>query len=192
MGKIVVSEFVSVDGVMEGPGTDKAFDRDQWVFRFDRGDEGNKFKLDEVLDAELLLLGRTTYEGFAEAWPAITDEVGFAAKMNGMPKYVVSTTLQNPSWQNTQVITGDVVEAIQKLKQQTPGNILVAGSAQLVPTLAEHDLVDEYRLMQFPIFVGAGKRLFADTKSVATLRLTSAKPVGPDGVVILTYEPQRP
>jgi dihydrofolate reductase len=186
--KIVVSQFVTLDGVMEGPGGDPGFDRGGWAFKFDRGEEGNQFKLDEIFAAEALLLGRVTYEGFAAAWPSRTDDVGFADKMNGMPKYVVSTTLRDPQWANTTVISGHIEQEIAALKQQDGGDLLVNGSAQLVHALVEHDLVDEYRLMVFPIVIGAGKRLFGDTTHPSSLRLRESRPVGPDGVVILTYE----
>ena len=190
MGKIVVTEFVTVDGVMEGPGGD-GFDRGGWAFRFNRGTEGDTFKLDEVLAADVLLLGRVTYEGFAAAWPSVTDEVGFADKMNGMPKYVVSATMKEPEWNNTTVLNGGLADEIARLKRETAGDVLIAGSAQLVQALVEHDLVDEYRLMVFPIVIGAGKRLFGDTSGTLALRLVETKPVGPDGVVIQTYVPVR-
>src|SRR5439155_27139689 len=144
MGKLVVSEFVTLDGVMEDPGGAEGFRRGGWAFQFDRGPEGDKFKLDELVAAEALLLGRKTYEGFAAAWPDRTDEAGFADKMNSMPKYIVSTTLTDPEWQNSTVISENVAEEIVKLKQQPGGDILVAGSAQLVQALQEHDLVDEW------------------------------------------------
>jgi dihydrofolate reductase len=185
----VVSEFVTVDGVMEGPGRHPEFDRAGWAFRFDRGEEGNRFKLDEVLAAEALLLGRVTYEGFAAAWPQATDTAGFADKMNRMPKYVVTATLANPAWDNTTVLGGDVLEEVTRLKRQPGGDILVNGSARLVHTLAAHGLVDEYRLMVFPIVLGAGKRLFGGTDQATALRLVEARPVGPDGVAVLTYRP---
>jgi dihydrofolate reductase len=178
MGKLVVSEFVTLDGVMEDPGGAEGFERGGWAFQFDRGPEGDKFKLDELMEADALLLGRKTYEGFAAAWPDRTDEAGFADKMNTMPKYVVSTTLTDPEWQNSTVIGENVAEEIAKLKQQSGGDILVAGSAQLVQTLLEHDLVDEWRLMVFPVALGAGKRLFKDGAEKTPLRLVEAKQTG--------------
>jgi dihydrofolate reductase len=188
MGRIVVTEFVTIDGVMEDPGGGETFDRGGWAFKFERGPEGDKYKLDELLQAEALLLGRVTYQGFASAWPTMTDEVGFADKMNNMPKYVVSSTLKDPEWNNSTVITGDVTEEVRTLKQQVDGNILVAGSATLVTALVQHDLIDEYRLMVYPIVLGAGKRLFKDTSGPAsTFKLVEARPVG-SGVVVLTYE----
>jgi dihydrofolate reductase len=191
MAKLVVSEFVSLDGVMEDPGGAEDFKHGGWSFKFDRGPEGDKFKLDETLDAGALLLGRVTYEGFAKAWPSITDEVGFADKMNSMPKYVVSTTLEAAEWNNSTLIKGDVAEEVAKLKDQESQDILVAGSRTLVQTLTEHDLVDEYRLMVFPVVLGSGKRMFGDADNAKTLRLVESKPVGPDGVLVSTYEPAR-
>lgn len=191
MGKLVVSQFVSVDGVAEGPGNEPGFDRSGWAFQFDRGEEGNQFKLDEVFGADALLLGRSTYEGFAAAWPSMTDEAGFADKMNGMPKYVVSASLTDPTWNNSTVIRGDVVAEVNRLRGNPEGDILVNGSLQLVHALARHDLVDEYRLMVFPIVVGAGRRLFTGPGATATLRLVEAKPVGTDGVLTMVYQPRR-
>jgi dihydrofolate reductase len=187
MGRVVVSQFVTVDGVFEDPGGSEKRERGGWAFQFDRGPEGNKFKLDEVMGSEALLLGRVTYEGFAEAWPSRTGD--FAAKFNGMRKYVVSSTLGEPAWNNSTVIRDDVPEEVAKLKQGDGGDILVNGSAQLVRTLMEHDLVDEYRLMVFPVVLGSGKRLFLDLGQTKALQLTDAQPVGPDGIVILTYRP---
>src|ERR1043166_1182066 len=151
MRKLVVSEFVTLDGVMEDPGGSEGLDRGGWAFQFERGDEGDRFKLDELMDADVLLLGRKTYEGFAAAWPDRTDEVGFAEKMNTMRKVVVSNTLEEASWANTTVVSGDLAEAIGHLKQEDGGDILVAGSRQLVQELLELDLVDELRLMIFPV-----------------------------------------
>ena len=187
MRRIVVSEFVSVDGVMEDPGGAEGFDRGGWAFRYERGPEGDKFKLDEVLEAGALLLGRVTYQGFAAAWPTMTDEVGFADKMNSMPKFVVSTTLDKAQWNNSSLIKDDVAAAVSALKQQPGGPILVAGSGQLARTLMGHGLVDEYRLMVYPVVLGSGKRLFGETGDVTALRLTGTKTVG-SGILILTYE----
>lgn len=189
MGKLVVSQFITVDGIVEDPGGSEEFSRGGWAFQFDRGDDGNQFKLDELMASEVLLLGRVTFEAFAAAWPERTDEFGFAEKFNGMPKYVVSATLTDPAWNNSTVITGDLAAEITQLKRDTTGDILVNGSVRLVQELAEHDLVDEYRLMVFPIMLGAGKRLFGDTSHTAPLRLVDARPVGPDGVAIITYQP---
>lgn len=189
MSRIVVSEFVTVDGVMEGPGgPDPSFDRAGWAFGFDRGADGDAFKLEELSAADALLLGRVTYEGFAAAWPSRTDEEGFAGKMNAMRKYVVSKTLTEPAWHNTTVLAGDLPEEIGRLRQQPGGDVLVNGSTQLVQALAAHGLVDEYRLMIFPIVLGAGKRLFGDLESIR-LTLAQARPVGPDGVLTAIYHP---
>jgi dihydrofolate reductase len=191
MRKVVVTQFVSLDGVMEGPGGENP-DLGPWTFKFDRGDDGNKFKLDEVMAADALLLGRVTYEGFAAAWPDRKDEAGFADKFNSMPKYVVSSTLSNPEWNNSHVIDPrDIAGAINKLKEQGDGDILVNGSNTLMQALMEHDLVDEYRLMTFPVVLGQGKKLFQDGRPRTTLKLVGNQPVGPDGVVVLTYVPAR-
>jgi len=191
MGKLIVTEFITLDGVIEDPGGSEDLDRGGWAFQFDRGEEGNKFKLDEVLEAEAQLLGRVTYEGFAAAWPTRTDEFGFADRMNTMPKYVVSSTLQDLTWDNSTRIDSDVAEEVAKLKEQVTGEILVAGSATLVRALIEHDLVDQLRLMVFPTVLGGGKRLFGDSGSAKALRLVESRPVGGDGVVILTYGPAK-
>ena len=187
MGRIVVTEFVSLDGVMEDPGGAEGSKHGAWTFEIRRGEEGDKFKLDETREAEAQLLGRVTYQGFAAAWPSITDEVGFAEKMNSMPKYVVSSTLEKAEWNNSTVLRGDVAEEVGKLKEQVDGVILVAGSARLVQTLLEHDLVDELRLMVYPMVLGSGKRLFGETSGKKPLRLVDSKVVG-DGVAILIYQ----
>jgi dihydrofolate reductase len=186
MGRIVVTEFVSLDGVVEDPGGAENFKHGGWSFEFNRGEEGDKFKLDETIEAEALLLGRTTYEGFAEAWPSREGE--FADKFNTMPKYVVSSTLEDPEWTNSTVLKGDVVGEVAKLKQEQAGDIVVHGSPRLVQTLLEHDLVDELRLMVFPVVLGSGKRLFGETSDKKSMRLIDSKVVG-DGVGILVYEP---
>jgi dihydrofolate reductase len=188
VGRIVVTEFVSLDGVIEDPGGAENFKYGGWTFEIARGDEGDKFKLDETLDSDALLLGRVTYEGFAAAWPSREGE--FADKLNSMPKYVVSSTLDTAEWNNSTVLEGDVVEAVSKLKQEQDGNIVVHGSAQLVQTLLEHDLVDELRLMVFPVVLGRGKRLFGDTSDKKPMRLIDAKTVG-EGVSILIFQPAR-
>jgi dihydrofolate reductase len=188
VGRIIVTEFVSLDGVMEDPGGSEDFKYGGWSFEFSRGDEGDKFKLDETFDSAALLLGRATYEGFAEAWPSRDGE--FADRFNSMPKYVVSSTLKDPEWTNTTVLDGDVKQAVTKLRDEIDGNIVVHGSAQLAQTLLEQDLVDEVRLMVFPVVLGAGKRIFGETSDKKTLRLTDSKIVG-DGVAILIYEPAR-
>ncbi len=185
MGRIVVTEFVSLDGVMQAPGGGEDFKHGGWSFEISRGEEGDKFKLDEGLEAEALLLGRVTYEGFAAAWPSMQGE--FADKFNGMPKYVVSSTLEEPAWNNSTVLKGDVVEEVGKLRRASPGDVVVHGSAQLVQTLLEHDLVDELRLMVYPVLLGSGKRLFGQASDKRRLSLTDSKIVG-DGVAILIYE----
>ena len=186
MGRIVVTEFVSLDGVIEDPGGAEDFKYGGWSFEISRGDEGDKFKLDETLSSDALLLGRVTYEGFAAAWPSRDGE--FADKFNTMPKYVVSSTLENPEWNNSTVLKGDVTEEVGKLKQAHEVDIVVHGSARLVQTLLERDLVDELRLMVYPVVLGSGKRLFGETSNKKPLRLADSKTVG-DGVVILVFEP---
>jgi dihydrofolate reductase len=185
MGRIVVTEFVSLDGVMEDPGGSEDFEHGGWAFEVNRGNEGDKFKLDEALESEALLLGRVTYEGFAAAWPSREGE--FADKFNSMPKYVVSSTLEEPEWNNSTVLKGDLVEEVSRLRQRSDGDIVVHGSARLVQALVEHDLVDELRLMVFPVVLGDGKRLFGDTSDKKRLRLIDSKTVG-DGIAILVYQ----
>jgi dihydrofolate reductase len=185
MGKIIVSEFVTLDGVMEAPGGEPGHPHTGWVFDF-IGDEQIQYKLEETLEAESLLIGRVTYESFAGAWPKRSGD--FADKLNAMPKHVVSTTLQNPEWHNTTVISRDVVDNIARLKQQERGPILVNGSRTLVHTLMEHDLVDEYRLMIFPVVLGSGRRLFPETPTKTTLRLVDSRSFG-SGVVVHAYYP---
>ncbi|HEX3911388.1 MAG TPA: dihydrofolate reductase family protein [Solirubrobacteraceae bacterium] len=184
MGKIVVTEFVSLDGVMEAPGGGESYKHQGWTFEIDRGPEGDEFKLNEARAAEALLLGRTTYEGFAAAWPGMEGE--FADKFNGMPKYVVSSTLTDPTWNNTTVLSGELAQEIAKLKQDVAGELQVHGSAQLVQGLLEHGLIDELRLMVFPVALGSGKRLFGDSDQKRSLSLSDCKTVG-DGIAVLTY-----
>lgn len=189
MGRIVVSQFMTVDGIGDDPGGAEGLERGGWAFQFERGPEGDQFKYDEAMAAEALLLGRVTYEGFAAAWPSRTGE--FADKYNGMPKYVVSSTLSDAdaAWNNTTVIRGDVAAEIARLKAERDGILLVNGSTQLVPTLIDHDLVDEFRLMVFPVVLGAGRRLFGDTAASASLRLVDTTPAGE--CLVLTFEPKR-
>jgi dihydrofolate reductase len=184
MGRIVVTEFISLDGVIEAPGGGEDYKYGGWTFEIDRGDEGNQFKLDETMSSAALLLGRRTYEGFAAAWPERDGE--FADKFNTMPKYVVSSTLRDPEWTNSTVLSGDVVDEITKLKRERDGDIVVHGSARLVQSLIENDLVDELRLMVFPVVLGTGKRLFGETTDKKRLRLSSSTVVG-DGVAIQVY-----
>jgi dihydrofolate reductase len=181
-----VTEFVSLDGVMEDPGGSEHTKHGAWTFKFSRSDEGDKFKLDEVLNAEAQLLGRVTYEGFAEAWPKMSGDP-FSAKFNSMPKYVVSQTLKKAGWNNSTILSGNVVDEVKKLKQRLKGDILVSGSARLVQTLIANDLVDQLNLMVFPVILGSGKKLFGETKDAKTLRLTDSRTVG-DGVAIMVYE----
>ncbi len=187
MGRIVVTEFVSLDGVMEDPGGSESFRHGGWSFEFSRGDEGDRFKLDETLASAALLLGRVTYEGFAEAWPPREGE--FADKFNSMPKYVVSSTLDEPQWTNSTVLRGDLADEVAKLKETHDGDTVVHGSARLAQALLELDLVDELRLMVFPVVLGSGKRIFGETSDKKPLRLVDSKIVG-DGVAILTYAPK--
>jgi dihydrofolate reductase len=186
MGRIVVSEFVSLDGVMEAPGGGEDFDRGGWVFEIGQGDDGMQFKLDETMESEALLLGRRTYEGFAAAWPE--RDGAFADKFNGMRKYVISSTLARADWSNSTIIRGDAVAEVAKLRAAPGGDIVVHGSAQLVQALIENDLVDELRLMIFPLVIGAGKRLFGQTSGKRRMQLHEARTVG-DGVAIQIYRP---
>jgi len=184
MGRIVITEFASLDGVVEDPGGSENFKYGGWSFEIDRGDEGNKFKLDETMASDALLLGRVTYEGFAAAWPSRDGE--FADKFNTMPKYVVSSTLSEPEWTNSTVLSGDIAADVENLKGEHDGDIVVHGSVQLARYLIDHDLVDELRLMVYPVVLGQGKRLFGETSDKKTLRLVESKVVG-DSVVVLTY-----
>jgi len=160
MGKIVITEFVSLDGVMEDPGGAENFKYGGWTFQINRGEDGDKFKLDETMQSDALLLGRVTYEGFAQAWPSREGE--FADKFNNMRKYVVSSTLSDPEWTNTTVIDGDLGEAIARIKEENDGDVVVHGSRQLAQALIDKGLADELRLMVFPVVLGAGKRLFEE------------------------------
>lgn len=183
MGKIAVTEFVSLDGVFESPGPAGDFEHAGWTFTFDRGADGDAFKFQEHMTAQAQLLGRVTYEGFAAAWPSVTDESGFADRMNSMPKYVVSSTLKTAEWNNSTIIgLSDVVG----VRDAHDGVLLVAGSGLLVRGLLERGLVDELRLMVFPIVLGSGRRLFGEVP-LSRFSLASSQPVGPDGVIVLTY-----
>jgi dihydrofolate reductase len=184
MGTIVVTEFISLDGVVEAPGGED-FKYPGWSFEFDRGDDGNQFKLDETLEAEVLLIGRRTYESFAGAWPE--RDGPFAEKFNTMPKYVVSGTLTDPAWNNTNVIAGDVPGEVRRLKENVDGVIQVPGSIRLVQDLLEHDLVDEIHLMTFPVVLGTGRRLFGETTDKTTWKLADAKTVG-EGIPVTIFE----
>jgi dihydrofolate reductase len=183
VSRIVVSQFVTLDGVFEDPGGSEGMDRGGWALRYERGEEGDRFKLDEVMAADGLLLGRVTYAGFAAAWPSREGE--FADKFNTMPKYVVSTTLSDPEWNNTRVVTLDELPELE-------GELLVNGSGQLVHALLDRGLVDELRLMVFATVLGNGRRLFGETGSELPFRLVKSTPVGGDGVMILVYQPATP
>jgi dihydrofolate reductase len=187
VGRIVVTEFVSLDGVMEDPGGSEHSKHGAWTFKFNRGDEGNKFKMDETNNAEAQLLGRVTYEGFAAAWPQRSGDP-FSEKFNSMPKYVISQTLKKADWNNSTILKGNVVEEVKNLKQRLKGDILVSGSARLVQTLIANDLVDQLNLMVFPVILGTGKRLFGETSAMKPLQLAESKTVG-DGIAILIYRP---
>jgi dihydrofolate reductase len=188
MGKIVISENVSLDGVIEDPAGVEGFRLGGWFFEIDRGEDGEKFTLDKALGTEALLLGRRSYEFFAATWPSRGGEL--ADKLNSLPKYVVSSTIEEPDWNNSTVLKGDVVDEVSKLKQELNGEIVVLGSPRLARTLIEHDLVDELRLMIYPVVLGAGAHLFGDTSDKKRMRLVDTQTVG-DGVAILTYEPVR-
>lgn len=190
MGKIVVTEFISLDGVMEDPGGSENAGHGAWTFEVDRGADGDGFKLDELREAEAQLLGRVTYEGFAAAWPSMEDEAGFAERMNSMPKYVVSSTLREAAWNNSTILSGDFAEEVGKLREEVDGSILVAGSARLVQGLIEHHLLDELRLMVFPVLLGSGRRLFDGGSREHRLRLTEAGTVG-EGIATLIFERSR-
>ena len=188
MTKIIISENVSLDGVIEDPAGVEGFRLGGWFFETDRGEDGEKFTLDKTLDAEALLLGRRSYEFFAATWPSRGGEL--ADKLNSLPKYVVSSTLEDPGWNNSTVLKGDVVAEVSELKQERDGEIVVLGSPQLARTLIEHDLVDELRLMIYPVVLGAGARLFGETSDKKPMHLVDTRTVG-DGIAILTYEPVR-
>ena len=184
MGRIVVTEFTSLDGVVEAPGGED-FKYPGWSFQFERGDDGDQFKLDETLEADALLLGRKTYESFAGAWP--NREGPFADKFNTMPKHLVSSTITDPEWSNTSVIAGDVIGEVRELKEKVDGEIQVPGSIRLVQDLIENDLVDEIHLMTFPVILGTGRRLFGETTDKQTWRLAEAKTVG-EGIPITIFQ----
>ena len=186
MGRIVITEFVSLDGVMEAPGGNESYVHAGWTFKINRGPEGDKFKLDETMGSDALLLGRVTYQGFAAAWPSMKNV--FADKFNGMPKYVVSSTLKEATWNNTTILTGPLAGEVAALKARHAGDIVVHGSATLAQALIDQNLVDELRLMVFPVILGVGKRLFGPTKDKKNLALVESRTVG-DGVAILIHRP---
>ena len=184
MGRIVVTEFVSLDGVMEDPGGSEDFRHGGWSFEISSGDDGARFKLDETMGSDAMLLGRVTYEAFADAWPSRTGE--FADRFNAMPKYVVSSTLRDPGWTNTTVLDGDLDAAVARVREENEGDVVVHGSATLVQGLLAGDHVDELRLMVWPVVLGDGKRLCGATDDKKRLRLADTRVVG-DGVAILVY-----
>jgi dihydrofolate reductase len=185
MGRIVVTEFLSLDGVMEAPGGED-FKYPGWSFEFERGDDGNQFKLDETMEADALLIGRVTYDSFAGAWPE--REGPFADTFNSMPKYVFSSSLKDPDWNNTTVLTGDTAEGARKLKEEIDGVIQVPGSLSVAQALLEADLVDQLNLMVFPVVLGTGRKLFAEFSDKKAWKLLEVKPVGPEGVIVQVYE----
>jgi len=186
MGRIVVTEYISVDGVVEAPSGMESFERVGWTDDFTRGPEGDAFKYEETAASDALLFGRGTYDGFAPVWPHVPGE--FSDMFNALPKYVVSSTLHDPEWRNTTVLRGDVVEEVAKLKARYERDIVVHGSPQLAQSLIEHDLVDELRLLVYPVIVGAGKRLFGGTAETRNLRLVETRTFG-DGIHLLVYRP---
>ncbi len=185
MARLVVTEFVTLDGVMQDPGgaEKETFARGGWAFRFDRGEEGDRFKFDGLMASDAQLLGRVTYDGFAKAWPAM-DGDEFGVKMNAMPKFVVSSTLTDPQWNNTTVLSGDLATEVGALKERFAGDILVAGSAQLVQSLLALELVDQLNLMVFPVLLGEGKRLFADSADMSAFGLIETRQAGDVAVLI--------
>jgi dihydrofolate reductase len=190
MSKVVVSTFVSLDGVMEDPGGGEGFKQGGWQLSFFDQDQAHGVR-DELFAADALLLGRVTYQHFAAAWPSITDDDGFADRMNSLPKYVASTTLQEPLAWNATLLKGDVTEAVAELKQQPGRDLLVQGSGELAQMLLRRGLIDEYRLWVHPVVLGSGKRLFKEGGSMTLLRLVDTKTTG-TGVVRLTYEAMDP
>lgn len=187
MGQIVVTEFVSLDGVFEDPGGAEDYRHGGWTFTFNRGDDGDAFKLEELRAADAQLLGRVTYEGFAAAWPEMEHSTGeFGEKMNSMPKYVVSKTLRSAGWANSTIVSGDLVQDVTDIKARHDGDILVAGSGTLVRGLLAHGLIDELRLMVFPVVLGSGRRLFGDADELVRLSLAGTQMVG-DGIAVLSY-----
>jgi len=189
MRNVVVTEFITLDGVFEDPGGAEKTEHGGWSFKF-WSDESSKFKYDELMAADALLLGRVTYEGFAAAWPDMTDESGFAERMNGLPKYVASRTLDKVEWQNSHLIEGDVVEAVSALKQEDGQNILVGGSGELANTLLQHGFVDELRFLVSPVVLGGGRRFFEDGSAPRTMELVEAVSLDM-GVLALTYRRRR-
>lgn len=189
MRKIIVSEFITLDGVIDDPGGAEKTKYGGWNFKFWDNEMG-VYKNDELFSCDAMLLGRVTYEGFAAAWPGRTDEWGFADRMNNMRKYVVSTTLKELSWNNSKLIKNNIAEEVLRLKQEPGMDILVAGSGNLIKTLMKHDLIDEFRLMVHPLILGTGKKLFPESEDMIKLKLTDSR-VYSSGVVLLTYQTTR-
>ncbi|GAC1400499.1 MAG: dihydrofolate reductase family protein [Ktedonobacteraceae bacterium] len=187
MRKVVVTEYVTLDGVFDDPGGGEGTKYGGWSFQF-WNEEAAKFKYDELFASDALLLGRVTYQGFAKAWPSVTGTGDFGDRMNSLPKFVVSTTLKELEWNNSHLIKGNIAEEVAKLKQQPGQDILLSGSGELVHTLMHHDLIDEYRLMVHPVVLGGGKRLFRDADDKAVLKLVDTKSFS-SGVVVLSYQP---
>jgi dihydrofolate reductase len=188
MGKLVITEFITLDGVIEDPGGGEPFERGGWAFKFDQGADGGAFKMAELMSADAQLLGRVTYEGFAKAWPTMEGTGEFGEKMNAMPKFVVSSTLETADWENSTILRGDLATEVKALKERFAGDILVAGSATLVQGLIEAELVDELHLMVFPIVLGGGKRLFADGPDQRGFRLVETRQPG-DVVILVLRRP---
>ena len=188
MGKIVALEYVTLDGVMQAPGGAEEFEYSGWTMPYWHEEIG-KFQFSQLFASGALLLGRVTYQGFAAAWPSMKDEWGFADRMNNLPKYVVSTTLSEVAWNNSRLIKDDIAAEISRLKQEVEQDILIYGSGNLIETLMDHDLIDEYQLLVYPVVLGSGARLFRDRSDKKVLKLVEAKALGPD-VVALIYQPE--
>jgi len=189
VARIIASELVTLDMVIEDPGGGGGFEHGGWVLHIDQGEDGRQIKLEEIFLAEALLMGRVTYEGLASCWPGMTDELGFAQKINTMPKYVVSSTLDEPEWENTTVLRGEVIPQILMLRDQLRGDIIIPGSAQLVRTLFDAELLDQLRLMLYPVFLGTGKQLFAPDAEPKPVRLAKGDNVG-EGICYFVFEPR--
>ena len=186
MRKIIVSEFITLDGIMDDPGGADQTKHGGWSFQY-WNNQAQKYKYDELFASDALLLGRITYEGFSAAWPSMTDEDGFTERMNGLPKYVVSETLDHLEWNNSKLIKGNVIEEISKLKQESGQDIVIHGSGALINSLLKHNIIDEFRLMVFPIVLGSGKRLFKEIDVMNHLKFLEAKTFE-TGVIVLHYE----
>ncbi|MGC1166293.1 MAG: dihydrofolate reductase family protein [Solirubrobacterales bacterium] len=189
MGRIVASEVVTLDMVIEDPGGGGDFEHGGWVLGIDQGEDGRQIKLEEIFLAEALLMGRVTYEALVSYWPYASDDLGFAERINTMPKYVVSSTLEEPEWENTTVLHGDVVPQTLMLRDQLEGDIVIPGSAELVRTLFDEELLDQLRMMLYPVFLGTGKQLFACDADPKPVRLTRKDRVG-DAICYFVFEPR--